>query len=524
MRAQEDRWYDLVGHRVSRRDFVKVTRDLTACLALGSLPAVAQEREPRFRSHPFTLGVASGDPLPNGVVLWTRLDPSSVTEAGAVDSRLAVRWEVADDEGFRRGVRKGSSLATRALGYSVHAEVEGLRPGREYWYRFTAGGQVSAIGRTRTAPATTASPARFRFAFVSCQNYEQGYFTAYRRLASEDLDLVVHLGDYIYERRFGQMQVRQHEAGEVFTLDQYRGRYALYRSDPDLQAAHAMFPWVVTPDDHEVANNYAGAIAEDNQPPEQLLLRRAAAYQAYYEFMPLRRSSMPVGPAMKLFRRLRLGDLVEFHVLDTRQYRSDQSCGDGRKAPCADVFGPDRTMMGAEQERWLTTGLRASRARWNVIANQVMLAEVAQVRDEVQIFSMDKWDGYVDARRRLLNVLAQAKPGNPVVITGDIHSNWVADLKLDFRDLSSPVVGTEFVGTSITSGGDGTDAPAPDVQALNPHVKFFNARRGYVRVTITPALWTTNFRVLPYVSRPEAPIETRATFVVENGRPGAQAS
>ena len=522
MKTTEQHWFDVFDRRVSRRDFITLSRNVAAYVALGALPAPPGQRAARFRSNPFTLGVASGDPLATGVVLWTRLDPATLNQAGATDARLAVGWEVAEDEGFRRTVRKGSNLALRGLGHSVHAEVDGLRPGRDYWYRFMAGGEVSATGRTRTAPAATASPDRFRFAFVSCQNYEHGYFTAYRRLASEDLDVVVHLGDYIYEKRFGQVQVRQHEAGEVFTLDQYRARYALYRSDPDLQAAHARFPWIVTADDHEVANNYAGVIADDEQSPEQMLLRRAAAYQAYYEFMPLRRSSMPAGPDMKIFRRLRFGGLVEFHVLDTRQYRSDQSCGDGRKPRCDDALNRDRTMMGPGQEKWLMDGLRASKARWNVVANQVMIAQVAQLRDGVRTFAMDKWDGYVEARHRLMGFLAQARPSNPVVITGDIHSNWVADLKPDFDDPSSPVVGTEFVGTSITSGGDGNDSPGTDERALNPHVKFYNSRRGYVRATITPSLWTSDYRVLPYVSQPDAPIETRASFVVESGRPGAQ--
>ncbi|MGH7536805.1 MAG: alkaline phosphatase D family protein, partial [Gemmatimonadales bacterium] len=256
--------------------------------------------------------------------------------------------------------------------------------------------------------------------------------------------------------------------------------------------------------------------------PEQFLLRRAAAYQAFYEFMPLRRSSMPRGPWMRIFRRLRFGDLVEFHVLDTRQHRSDQACGDGRKPLCQEARRPDRTLMGAAQEGWLTNGLRDSKARWNVLANQVMIAQVAQAQDGVQTFLMDKWDGYVEARRRLLRFLADARPPNPVVITGDIHSNWVADLKLDFADPSSPTVATEFVGTSISSGGDGTDSTAAAVRSSNPHIKFFNARRGYVRALVTPKLWTSDYRVVPYVSRPGAPAETRASFVVAEGRPGAE--
>ena len=436
-----------------------------------------------------------------------------------------MQWEVAADEGFRRIVRRGSSLAPAELGHSVHAEVDGLEPGRDYWYRFMAGGQASAVARTKTAPAAGSSPNRFRFAFISCQNYEHGYYTAFRHLAGEHVDAIVHLGDYIYEKRFASAPtVREHEAGEVFTLDQYRARYALYRADADLQAAHAVCPWIVTNDDHEVANNWAGAFAEDTTvPPDQFLLRRAAAYQAYYEFMPLRRTSLPHGPWMQIYRRLAFGRLLRFHVLDTRQFRSDQACGDGSKPRCPEVFDPARTMMGAEQERWLADGLHGSDARWNVVANQVMIAQTTRMAHGEAMFSMDKWDGYVAARNRLMTLLADPTIVNPVVITGDIHTNWVADLKADYDNPSSATVGAEFVGTSMTSGGDGNDADTSRVQGLNPHVKFFNARRGYVVVDVEPSRLTSAYRCVPYVSRPGAPIETRGTFVVENGKRGVQA-
>jgi alkaline phosphatase D len=507
----------------SRRRFLKATRDIAALVAASSVPAFG-EQDVRLRSTPFTLGVASGDPLPDGVVLWTRLDRDVLEQTGIARARVPVHWEVASDDMFRRVVRRGSHVALPELGHSVHAEVEGLLPGRTYWYRFMAGGEVSATGRTRTAAAAEEALDRFRFAFVSCQHYEQGYFTAYRRLAAEDLDLVVHLGDYIYERPLDRTPVRPHDAGEPFTLEDYRARHALYRADADLQAAHAAFPWVVTPDDHEVVNDYAGDTPEtDETPPEQFLLRRTAAYQAYYEFMPLRRSSLPAGPAMRIFRRFGFGRLVTVHVLDTRQFRSDQPCGSDRKPRCAEALSPAQRMLGVEQERWLRGGLRASDARWNVLANQVPIMELAQVANGTRTFPMDKWDGYVHERTRLLRFLADARPSNPIVITGDMHSNWVADLKLDFASPSSAVVGTEFVGTSISSGGDGSDSTSVGTAMLaqNPHIKFYNSHRGYVRCTVTPSSWTTDIRTLPYVRRPGAPIGTRASFVVESGRPGA---
>lgn len=518
------RWYDLIGTRLSRRDLLRIGADAAAVIALGGCAAGRENAAPRFATNPFDAGVASGDPLPGGVVLWTRLSPAALSRAGALPKSIAVRWEVAEDDGFRRIARRGSALARPELGHSVHVEAEGLRPARPYWYRFDAGGHASPVGRTFTAPAPDAAPDRLRFAFASCQNWEHGLFTALRHLAEEDVELVVHLGDYIYERRFAGTIVREHEAGEVFSLDQYRARYALYRSDPHLQAAHAAAPWIVTTDDHEVANNYADGIAQDGTPPAQFLLRRAAAYQAFYEFMPLRRSSMPRGPDMEVYRRFRFGGLARMHVLDTRQYRTDQPCGDGQKPRCAAADDPSATMMGDTQERWLLDGLREHGARWNVLANQVMIAQLARLADGVRTFSMDRWDAYTAARARLMRFFADARPDNVVAITGDIHSSWVADLRLDFDDAASPPLATELVGTSLSSGGDGSDdaSALARIRADNPHIHFYDRRRGYVRCTLTPERWTADYRIVPYVSRPGAPIETRATFVIEAGRAGAQ--
>ncbi len=342
-------------------------------------------------------------------------------------------------------------------------------------------------------------------------------------MAEEGLDLIVHLGDYIYESRWGEV-VRDAAPEEPYTLDEYRNRHALYRSDEALQAAHAACPWIVTWDDHEVDNNYADDVPEDAQGRDAFLLRRAAAYQAYYEFMPLRRSSLPTGPSMQLFRRLDFGDLARFHVLDTRQYRADQACGDGWKPRCWQAEAPGRSLLGSEQEVWLEDGLRRSPARWNVLAQQVRMAQ-ATMPDPGggdPSYSLDMWDGYPGARRRLLDVMAEGGGANPLVITGDIHSHWAADLKRDFDDPRSETVGVELVGTSITSGGDGQETyeSTPRILEANPHIRFFNARRGYVRVTLDRQRCTSEFRVVPYVSRPGAPVETRARFVVEDGRPG----
>lgn len=485
---------------------------------------MATTAAPKFLADPFSLGVASGDPAPDGVVLWTRLAPEPLAGGGMPPHSVPVEWRVAADDRMRRIVKRGRVAAHPELAHSVHVEVRGLEPARWYWYQFRVGQNLSTIGRTRTAPAPGSRLDKLIFAFASCQHYEDGFYTAYRHMARENLDLVVFLGDYIYEGGIRKGRPREHNSAEIVTLDDYRNRYALYKSDPDLRQAHAAFPWVVTSDDHEVDNNYAGAIDQDGTSPEKFLLRRAAAYQAYYEHMPLRVSSLFKGPNMRLYRRLTYGSLAEFSVLDTRQYRTDQPCGDGHKERCPGAFDPQATLLGPEQERWLLSGLNQSRARWNVLAQQLMMSQTIEVAGDAKKYGMDNWNGYVAARARLLGFMQQRQPSNPVVLTGDIHSNWVCDLKANFDAPESETVATEFVGTSISSGGDGNNNPAEANRRLaaNPHVRFFNGQRGYVRCTLLPESWLSDYRVVDAVSRPDTPIITRASFIVENGKPGAR--
>ncbi len=477
--------------------------------------------QPASQSNLFVSGIASGDPLPGAVVIWTRLMP----EQGAswAKARVPVTWEVASDEKMQKLVKKGSTFATPELGHSVHVDVTGLQPERWYFYRFHAGKQTSPIGRTKTAPAPQAANARFNFAFASCQHFETGYYTAYKHMAQQDLDLIIHLGDYIYEGKGVAGRTRQHTGNEITTLSDYRNRYALYRTDANLREAHRLFPWIVTPDDHEVDNNYAGDIPEDNQTRQAFLERRANAYQAYYEFMPLRRASLPQGSHMQLYRDFRFGSLAHFAVLDTRQYRTDQPCGDGNKPMCPATTDPNATMMGPAQEEWLKRVLSNSKATWNVLANQVMMTKVDRTPGPDETFSMDQWAGYEAARVRMMRYFAEDKPSNPVVITGDIHTHWVNDLKEDWRNSKAPAVATEFVGTSISSSGDGVDISdaMKKVLAENPQVKFFNSQRGYVRCSVTPAKWTSDYMVVDRVSVENSAVATRARFVVESGRPGA---
>jgi alkaline phosphatase D len=482
---------------------------------------------PRFADDPFQLGVASGDPTSAGAVLWTRLAPRPFEPDGGMSGqRVAVTWELADDEWFSRGVRRGRATAAPELAYSVHADVDGLASDRWYFYRFTAGDVTSPVGRVRTTPAAGAATP-LRFAFASCQHYEDGLYTAYQHMAREELDLVAHLGDYIYEYANEPGRVRTHTQTEVRTLDDYRRRYALYKGDPHLRAAHARCPWVVTWDDHEVDNNYAGAVGENRmESDEQMRARRAAAYQAWWEHQPVRVPRARSWADLSIMRTLDWGSLARFWVLDGRQYRSDQACDDGNKAvPCGDWADPSRTMLGAAQERWLYDGLGASGARWQVLANQVMVAPFDTTPGPERRVSMDQWSGYPAALDRLLAAISQRAPNRTVVLTGDIHSHWVNELRASYSDPHAPVIGAEFVGTSISSEGDGADRQAYVTDAAlaeNPHVRWHNGRRGYVTCSVTPELWRADYRTVPYVSRPDAPLETPTRWRVTRGRAGIE--
>lgn len=492
-------------------------------MAAAAAGCSRQDRAPSFTADPFALGVASGDPSPDGFVLWTRLAPDPLNGGGIVGD-VGVRWEVAEDDRFRQVVRSGTATASGDLAHSVHVEVAGLEADRWYWYRFSAGDAVSAAGRARTMPTPESMPDRLSLAFASCQHYETGFYTAYEHMAAEHPDLVFHLGDYIYEGP-AQPRIRTHRGEELASLEDYRNRYALYRTDPDLQLAHAACPWIVTWDDHEVDNNYAADVSEHpDVRREAFLERRAAAYQAYYEHMPLRASQIPSGPSMRLYRKLSCGRLAQFTVLDTRQYRTDQPCGDKTQPPCEGASDPAATLLGDGQRRWLFDALRESSAEWNVIPQQVMMAQVDRASGDDVRYSMDQWPGYAASRDRLLGFVAESRVRNPVVLTGDIHTNWVNDLLLDFGDPASPVVATEFVGTSISSSGDGgpNTEYAEGVMRDNPFVKLHNAQRGYVSCEVTPDRWTARYRVLDRVSVRGAPRQTLAEFAVEAGRPGAQ--
>jgi alkaline phosphatase D len=512
-----------------RRLFLKA---LAALGVAGAAPAYTQER-PRFGEPPFALGVASGYPTQNGFVIWTRLVTDPGLPGGDIDPvRTRVNWEVARDDKMRDIAASGMDFAVPAWAHSTHIEVEGLEPDRPYWYRFNVGSAESPIGRTRTAPAARSVPARFRFAFASCQHFEHGHFGAYRHILADDPDLIAFLGDYIYGRHADRNPVRSHASSEPRTLSRYRVRHALYKSDPDLRAAHAAVPWICTWDDQEVTDHYAGDQMDEEVPLEVAVARRLVAYKAYYEHMPLRHRMRPTADGMRIYAQMGWGDLARFFLLDGRQYRTPQACpAPDRKvgantvdvAACPQLAEPQRTMLGRRQEAWLETSLELTPARWNVLAQQTLMAQLDQQPGPGRRVWTDGWDGYPGSRRKLLEFIAAKKTPNPVVIGGDMHAFYVADLKPDFDQPKSPVVASEFVGTSISSHSSWTPERAAQMLADNPHIKFAdNGHRGYVRVEVTPRQWRADLRAMESVVKPDAACNTLASFVVEDGRPGAR--
>ncbi len=523
---------------LSRRGLLRGGTAAAALAFLWPAPARHAIAQPVFRAYPFRMGVASGDPWPDGVVLWTRLCPEPLSGGGMPHTAVEVQWEVAADEAMRRVVQKGTALARPELGHSVHVELAGLEPARTYFYRFRAGREASPIGRTRTAPAPGAAPAALRLVSAGCQHWEAGHFTAWRHIAAEEIDLVCHYGDYIYEYRgHGGAHrrvppVREHHGDEIYTLDDYRNRYAQYRGDPDLQAAHQAHPFAMSFDDHEVDNNWAGEHSEEDGstrhpvhvPPEIFALRKQVAFQAWWEAMPLRRAQLPRGPEITAWRALRWGRLAEIAILDTRSHRDDQPCGDITGPPCAEVANPNAQVLGAAQEAWLLDRLARTDAAWKVLAQQVPVMRrnwSAPGGSNALSLSMDKWDAYPAARARLTRHIHEAKVQNVAVLTGDVHNAWAGTIHLDPDDPASPAVASEFIATSISSDGDGSEElPSTSrVLARNPHIAFFNNRRGYTLHEITERRMTATFRGLDHVSRPGAKVVDKGVFVAETGDP-----
>ena len=503
------------------------------------LPRIARSRGV-LPGNPFVLGVASGSPRHDSVVLWTRLLQPDGTALGAQAGPQAVRWELAHDERFTRIVQRGLAQAMGALAHSVHVEVQGLAADRWYFYRFTVGDAVSPSGRTRTVPAPDAQVSRLRLAYASCQNWQHGYFSAYRHMLAENLDMVLFLGDYMYEYPVTATSVRPaatSATGWALTLDDYRQRYALYKSDADLQAMHQACPWLVTWDDHEVQNDYAG-LQEGSSGPVQpsFAARRAAAYQAFYEHMPLRASALTQllagGTEMRIYQRVNYGRLASFYLLDSRQYRDPQVCTrQGKKgastlnpASCEAWNDPARSLLGAPQEQWLTTELGRAGPQWNLLGQQTLFGQrdFQTAKRPGPTLWNDGWDGYSAARTRLTDSLRGQAVPNPVLLGGDVHENWVGRVLADYAQPNSAAVAVEFCGTSVSSNSSGTAAGSAlmaEHLARNPHFVYADCeRKGFGVVELSPQRLRTSLRVVSDTRQPVTQIETLAAFEVQPGQ------
>ncbi len=476
------------------------------------------EPQPELPGAPFTLGVASGDPIPDSVILWTRLAPAPELPDGGMPAEVfAVAWEVATDEEFTTIVRSGTADAAPMWAHSLHIDVDGLEPDTWYWYRFTVGAFTSPVGRTRTTPALDAKPERLRFATASCQDYGDGYYTAYQALVKEDLDLVIFLGDYIYESD-ETGPVRSHGAPEPLTLAEYRVRHALYKTDKDLQAAHQLCPWAVLWDDHEVEDNYAGEISKDNVPKAEWSARRAAAYQAYYEHLPLRLPPPTGTDDYKLYHALRWGDLADFWLLDTRQYRSDQNCMDTPGQGCDGWEEYDGTLLGDEQEAWLTDELNASTAIWKLITQQVVFSTV---HFNGSLVNFDQWDGYPKARQRILDLISAEQLANVVVLSGDIHLAGLGDLTALADDEESPVIAAEIVTTSISSDPNLPPGALESALGSLPLIKYINAHsRGYMSHELGRDVYTVRCVIVDTALEPTSSATIEAERYIDVDVPG----
>nr|WP_316642739.1 alkaline phosphatase D family protein [uncultured Roseateles sp.] len=498
---------------------------LQTALVLGTAPAFSRFAFAADVDR-FPLGIASGCPRPGSLVLWTRLLGADLPE------QVAVQWELAADEGFKQIVAKGTETAEAAWAHSVHAEPTGLSPGRWYWYRFTAMGARSATGRTRTAPAPDAAEP-LRFATASCQRWDHGEYAAWRDMATQELDLVLFLGDYIYEYAGGSAPpgaTRRHNGGAARNLDAYRARYAQYKSDPHLQAIHARTPWILIWDDHEVANDYSPGRAQDLEP--NFDLRRAAATQAYWEHLPFPKAVRPRGTEMRIHERYDWGSLARLITLDDRQWRDPQACPKPGRAgsntvylkDCEPLNDPRRTLLGSAQERWLAQSWDSTRP-WNLLAQQTLMARSSSADPagpNGPQYWTEAWDGYPLARQRLLGDMLAAKANNPIVLGGDVHANYIADLKLDFNDAKAATIATEFCGTSITSHGLPNDK-VQGAMAWNPHLRYGRSdKRGYTLFDLSKQRLAAELRTVDDAMNGQSPVSVEKRYVVEAGKPGAQ--
>jgi len=484
--------------------------------------------------YPFVLGIASGTPTPTGIVLWTRLVPHNPFNSDWADKILDVKWEVARDDKFTQLVRRGTTQAIPTLAHSVHVEVDGLEPDRFYFYRFMVNDAVSPIGRTRTFPLAEIDVDRLRIAFASCQRLETGGFGAYRRLMEEDVDLVLFLGDYIYDGGAWPSERFPKGLRAAGSLADYRFLYELHKREPALSQCHAALPWLTIWDDHEVFNDYAGVNLKGESSWGKTG-QRNVAYQAYYEHMPMRLSSLirgvqgltKGGEELRIYQRAQFGKLINFHMLDCRQYRDDQACSGvgGMINPdsCEILKDTKRTMLGKEQEDWLNSNLAKQTPGegqvWNFLVQTTMFSPRRIPWNGDYKLWNDGWDGYPAARDRLVGALQQYKVSGPVFIGGDLHENWACNVPGHDLDGNVRTIASEFVGTGITQSSyypKGVDFIKP----ANKHAVYADAGRcGYGTVDISKARIEVRYRVVDNIAKSDPAISTAATFVVESGNP-----
>lgn len=486
-----------------------------------------------WSSNPFALGVASGSPTSQSMVLWTRLGREALAQAGQSQAPVLVTWQLANDAQFTQIVQQGALTAVPELGHSLHAEVTGLSPAHTYFYRFLSGNATSPVGQTRTFPAPQHSAARLRLAYASCQRWGDGFYSAYRDMREQHPDVVMFLGDYIYEYPASPSRdVRVTTGGWVLTLDDYRDRYALHKSDPHLQAMHAACPWIVIWDDHEVQNDYAELHAGfSGAPVPDFAARRRAAYQAFYENMPVRYADFAqllqhLGDQVQVFGSAQFGQLATLYHLDNRQHRHRQACtpgdrpGGGRINPerCALLAQEYRTLLGEQQEGWLKRQFERSKTTWNLIGQQSLLGPRDTGETVVNVWN-DGWDGYPAARQRLIDAMRTTRLKNPVVLGGDVHQNWVGHILSNYAQPESETVGVEFCGTSITSRNRATEAELAKILRHSPYFVYANAEyRGYGLVDITQQTVTTTLRAVNNIRDPHSAVTTLARFAVEAGQ------
>ena len=516
---------------MNRREFHRCVQHTAIAMALApwrKVLAASDKKSYAWTTNPFALGVASGVPRAESIVLWTRL---LFRENSCVDCEpsIIVRLDVYADDACKKRVQTLLVATNASRGYSVHAHIRKLQPATDYWYKFSQGDAQSTVGHTRTAPALNADVRELRIALTSCQHYEQGQYIAHAEIAKQQLDFVLFMGDYIYESSNPQYAIRKHNGEEPKTLSQYRERYEQYKRDPMLQASHAAHPWVMMWDDHEVVNDYANDTDRNYTDPQQFLLRRAAAYQAYFEHQPVLLGPDKNNPAdMRLYEQLTWGKLADVWTLDCRQYRSPQACrdpvrGGGRMVmQCDELNDTSRTMLGAAQERWITDSLSQSKRQWKLVAQATQISPTNVPAPVGRSYWNDAWDGYPEARKRLLQTVVDAKLSNVVTLGGDVHCNVAANLRLEPNNPQSPIVASEFVTTSITSRGLGDKAAALIRENNADLLHYRSDERGYSLITVTPKQVRCDFRTTKFPAGSEAGLKTQATYVVKNGKAGPQ--